>query len=315
MNSKVSVIGASVVDIHAGNVDKNVFKIGSVPASNIGMSCGGDALNEAVILSGLGVKTELISLIGDDEAAKTICKCLSDNNVDFTKISTDPEIPTAMNIVLVDDNGERFFITDPKSSLRKLSKGHIIPHINDMGDIVSFASIFVSPLLTVSDMEEIFKKIKEKPGRILIADMTTAKNGEKIEDIEPVLKYMDYLIPNEKEACVLTGESSPEKSAECFLEHGANTVVIKCGKEGCIYKKRSEEGAVPAYKDAKVLDTTGAGDSFVAGFIYGLSQSWSLAECCRYGCAVASVVVEHMGTQCIDSITNLFRKRYESLIE
>lgn len=312
MNGKVSVIGASVVDIHAGNVDKNIFEIGSVPANNIGMSCGGDALNEAAILSGLGVKTELISLIGDDEAANNICKCLSDNNVDTSKTTTDPDISTAMNIVLVDDEGERYFITNPESSLRKLSKEHIFPHISDMGDIVSFASIFVSPLLTVSDMEEVFKKIKEKPGRILIADMTTAKNGEKIEDIEPILKYIDYLIPNEKEAYVLTGETDPKKSAECLLEHGAQAVIIKCGKNGCIYKSRSEEGAVPAYKNAKVIDTTGAGDSFVAGFIYGLSQNRSLSECCRYGCAVASVVVEHMGTQCIEEIIKKAPERYES---
>ncbi len=312
MNDKVSVIGASVVDIHAGNVDKDIFVKGSVPAKGIGMSCGGDALNETVILSGLGVKTELISLIGDDEAAKTVCKCLSDNNVDTSKITTNPDIPTAMNIVLVDDEGERYFITNPESSLRKLAKEHILPHISDMGDIVSFASIFVSPLLTASDMEEVFKKIKEKPGRLLIADMTTAKNGEKIEDIEPFLKYIDYLIPNEKEAFILTGESDPKRSADIFLKHGVQTVVIKCGKDGCIYKSKSEEGVVPAYKGVKVIDTTGAGDSFVAGFIYGLSQNRSLPECCRYGCAVASVVVEHMGTQCIEEIKSKAHKRYES---
>ena len=311
MSCKVTVIGAAIVDIFAGAVDKEIFTKGSVPARDIGMSCGGDALNEAVILSGLGNSTEIISLLGDDEAGGIVKKCLDQNKVDTRKITVSADIPTATNIVLVDSDGERYFITNPRSSLRKLSKEHIIPYLEDAGEIVSFASIFVSPLLTISDMEKVFRRIKETPGRILVADMTTAKRGEKIKDLEPILKYIDYIIPNGKEASILTGESDPVKSAECFLKHGANTVIIKCGKEGCIYISASEEGHILAYPDVKVVDTTGAGDSFVAGFIHGLSKGLSLQDSCRYGCAVSSVVVEHMGTQGIVGIKDEAEKRFK----
>ena len=311
MSCKVTVIGAAIVDIYAGAVDKEIFTKGSVPARDIGMSCGGDALNEAVILSGLGNDTEIISLLGDDEAGGIVKKCLDRNKVDTRKIATSADIPTATNIVLVDSDGERYFITNPESTLRKLSKEHILPHLDDAGDIVSFASIFVSPRLTVSDMEEVFRQIKGTPGRVLVADMTTAKNGETIKDLEPILKYIDYIIPNEKEASILTGESDPVKSAEIFIEHGANTVILKCGKEGCYYKNASEEGHIPAYPDVKVVDTTGAGDSFVAGFIHGLSIGLSLQDSCKYGCAVSSVVVEHMGTQGIVGIKDEAEKRFK----
>ncbi len=312
MSCKVTVIGAAIVDIFAGAVDKEIFTKGSVPARDIGMSCGGDALNEAVILSALGNSTEIISLLGDDEAGGIVKKCLDGKKVDTRKITVSSDISTGTNIVLVDGEGERYFITNPGSTLRKLSKEHILPHLDDAGDIVSFASIFVSPKLTVSDMEEVFRQIKATPGRILVADMTTAKNGETIKDLEPILKYIDYIIPNEKETSILTGESDPVKSAELFLEHGANTVIIKCGKEGCYYKNASEEGHIPAYPDAKVIDTTGAGDSFVAGFIHGLSKGLSLQEACKYGCAVSSVVVEHMGTQGIVEIKDEAEKRFKS---
>ena len=82
MSSKVTVIGAALVDIYAGPVDKEIFKKGSVPAGNIGISCGGDALNEAVILSGLGNETEIISLLGDDDAAESVRKCFDRKTVD-----------------------------------------------------------------------------------------------------------------------------------------------------------------------------------------------------------------------------------------
>ena len=122
-----------------------------------------------------------------------------------------------------------------------------------------------------------------------------------------------FIIPNEKEASILTGKSDPVKSAGIFIEHGANTVIIKCGKEGCYYKNASEDGHIPAYPDVKVVDTTGAGDSFVAGFIHGLSIGLSLQDSCRYGCAVSSVVVEHMGTQGITEISYEAKRRYQSL--
>ena len=163
--------------------------------------------------------------------------------------------------------------------MRKLSKEHIMKHIKDTGNIVSFASIFVSPKLTISDMEEVFKAVKSKPGRILVADMTTAKNGETVKDIEILLKYVDYLITNEKEAYILTGENDPKKSASIILEHGANTVIIKCGKNGT-----------------------------------GLSKGLNLKNSCMYGCAAASVVVEHMGTRCKEAILSETDKRYDRLL-
>ena len=161
-------------------------------------------------------------------------------------------------------------------------------------------------------MEEVFKAIKEKPGRILAADMTKAKNGETITDLEPVLKYIDFIIPNEIEAAVLTGEQDPVKNAGIFMEHGAKRVIIKCGRHGCIYADDKGILSVPAYP-AKTIDTTGAGDSFVAGFIYGLANEMPIQDCCRYGNATASVIVEHMGTTCIREAAAEVNRRYETL--
>ena len=308
--NKVTVIGAAIVDIMAAPVDKYLFTKGSVPAEKEIISCGGDGLNEAVVLSGLGVDTELVTLIGKDEMGETVLRCLRSSGVCLEKVTVSSDIPTGMNIVLVDNEGERYFITNPKSTLRKLSKEHILPYVDSMGEIVSFASIFVSPMLTVPDMEEVFRAIKER-NRILVADMTRAKNGETIEDIVPLLKYIDYIIPNESEASALTGEIDPRESARCFIEHGAQNVIIKCGKDGCIYRSRYEEIKIPACPVADVIDTTGAGDSFAAGFIFGLSKGLCALDSCRYGCAASSVVVEHMGTQNIPELSAEAEKRYK----
>ncbi len=294
MEKKVTVIGAAVVDMMAAPVDDSLFEKGSVPARHMEMTCGGDALNEAVVLSNLGISCELVSLLGEDELGGIVLNYLKKNGVSTEKISRYKDLATAQNIVLVDSKAERYFITDPKSSLRKLSKEHILPYTDGMGDIVSFGSIFVSHDLQINDMAEVFREIKKKPGRILVADMTTAKNGEKIEELKPFLFYLDYLIPNKNEAELLTGESDPKRSARVFVENGVKNIIIKCGKDGCVYANKLEDGRVSAYP-VNAVDTTGAGDSFVSGFIYGLSKGFDIKNSCRYGCAVASVVVEHLG--------------------
>ena len=292
---EVTIIGAAIMDVTAAPVSRELFDKGSVPSQKMKLSYGGDAHNEASILSILGIDTSLVSVVGDDETGCRILSHLNDTGIKTDKITISPGLVTGMNIVLTDEAGERHFITNPTGSLRKLSREHILPHIDSFSDIVSFASMFVSPMLGISDMIDIFARIKEKPGRILISDMTTAKNGETIDDITELLPYIDYLIPNNKEVELLTGEKDPVKNARILSLHGSKAAVIKCGMDGCVYRCGDKEGAVPAYK-TKAVDTTGAGDSFVAGFIYGLVNGMDIDECCKYGNAVASFVVEDIGT-------------------
>lgn len=126
------------------------------------MSFGGNALNEAVVLSRLGVDTELVSRVGDDDAGKRVLDFLNDNRVHTDKVRVEEGLPTAINIVMVDTSGERFFLTNPNSNLRKLGISDITPWIDSMADIVCFPCFFTSPLLDLPAMEKLFSAIKEK---------------------------------------------------------------------------------------------------------------------------------------------------------
>ena len=312
MQYEVSVIGAAIIDVLAGPVSEKLFQIGSLPVENVRMSFGGDALNEAVVLSQLGTKVELISKVGNDEAGKRVLGFLQEKGVGLN-ISVDNRIETGINIVLIDENRERRFLTNPSGSLRKLSEEDVMERLDNLGNIVSMASIFVSPLLDIPAMEIIFKEIKKKEDRILVADMTTAKHGETLEDIACLLPFIDYIIPNETEAERLTGEKDAFLNAKKFLKHGANCVVIKLGARGCLVKNKEEEYIVPAYANAKAVDTTGAGDSFAAGFIWGLSKGMPLKESVRFGCAVASCTVECVGANSAVESVDMPMERYREM--
>lgn len=291
----VTVIGAAVMDVLARPVDFSALYTGSQPMQDIRISYGGDALNEAAVLAKLGVTVDLISKVGLDEAGSNILHYMEELGITREHVIVDEQTCSPVNIVLVDPQGERYFLTDPASCLRRLSEEDVMRYLEDAADIVSFASIFVSPLLPAEALERIFRKIKEKPGRILTADMTKAKNGEQLEALAGVLPYVDYLFPNEEEISLLTGCSDPFENAARLVDMGVKTAVIKLGEKGCLIRTKEECLQIPACPVEHVVDTTGAGDTFAAGFLYGLSQGMPLRECACMAAAAASLTVENVG--------------------
>ena len=310
MGYDITVIGAAIIDILALPVNESVFSAGSIPMETIQMSFGGDALNETVILSAFGKKVQLISKVGDDEAGKRVLGFLQEKGISVDCIKIQKDLATGINIVLIDEKGERHFLTNPQSSLRKLDLEDVEAFVDDAAEIISFASVFVSPLMTIPKMKALFSAIKEK-GKVLAVDMTKAKNGETIEDIAELLLYIDYIFPNEAEISLLTGEQDPYRNAEILLHMGVKTVVIKCGEKGCIVGEKQGITHVPAVSVENCVDTTGAGDTFVSGFLWALSEGWEPVRCAEFACAAASFAVENVGaTSRIPSLEEV-KKRYK----
>ena len=306
----ISIIGAGVVDVLVGAVDEKIFARSSTPADFVKISFGGDALNEAIVLSRLGKKVQWISKVGDDDAGRRILNYAAENGLDTSSVTVEAGLETGVNIVLVDGSGERHFLTNPRSSLRKLSAEDIIPYVDGMANIVCLASMFVSPLLDIAATEKIFKLIKSKP-RILAFDATRAKNGETLEDLSAILSCADYFFPNEAELATLTGEADVYKNISALLSFGLKCAVVKRGGRGCVIATKDERFEIPACRVEKVLDTTGAGDCFAAGFLYALSEGRSLEECGRFACATAACSVEEVGA--VTGVTSLEKilRRFE----
>ncbi|MBO7365011.1 MAG: carbohydrate kinase family protein, partial [Lachnospiraceae bacterium] len=242
-----------------------------------------------------GSDVELVSKTGADRAGDQILEFLRAEGIGHRGVSRDPALSTSVNIVLVDGRGERYFLTSPDGSLRRLEAKDILPFLDTAADIVSFTGVFVSPLLTIPAMTGIFERIRRVPGRILAADMTKAKHGERLQDLEPMLRYVDYIFPNEAEIALLTGEEDPRKNAELLVRAGVRCAVIKRGGKGCLVCDGDTLEEIPAYPVSSAVDSTGAGDAFVAGFLRGLQSGYTARECAVLGNAAASCVVECMG--------------------
>lgn len=291
---KITIIGAAIIDILARPVDRDMFEKGSMPVQDMRMYIGGDAANEALVLAGLGKEVQLWTVLGKDMAGRMILEYLREKGVSVDDSCVTEDMVTGINTVLVQKNGERSFLTNPNGSLRKLGIEHIhLPFAEDT-KILCLASMFVSPLLTVNELEQIFRAAKEQ-GITVCADMTSCKNHETTRDMAPALRYVDYLFPNEEEAKLLTRKDSVEEAAEELQKAGVSHVVIKCGKRGCYAATQTETFWAPAVGQVRCVDTTGAGDSFAGGFLAALSEGKTIRECADFANQCGARAVEAVG--------------------
>ncbi len=303
-NPEIIIIGAAIIDVLVRPAEEEVFRTGSYAAEDIRMSAGADALNEATVLARMGKKVLLETIIGDDKAGRYIRDHCETAGIGLSEGCVRTGLATGINVVLVEKDGKRHFLTNANGSLRKLSLKDIRMPFPESAGIVCFASVFVFPQIGAKELRMIFEQAK-KQNKIVCADMTKCKNGETAEEMSEAFAYVDYLFPNHEEAMLSTGKGTVKEAAQALLETGAGNVIIKCGAKGCLVMNWKESYMVQAEEGAECIDTTGAGDSFAAGFMYALSEGRTLRECAEYankcgaravGCVGATAWLETVDT-------------------
>lgn len=319
MEKKLDVIclGAAIVDIPLQPVSRDIFDIESYPVDRIAMTVGGDAMNEATIISRLGHKTGIISCVGSDAAGNFILDSCAKDHIDYEGIRVDNNIDTSMNVGLVTADGERTFVTNRNGSLWKTNIEHVDFNKMKQAKILSLASIFNNPLLDGKTLVTIFKEAK-KEGMTICADMIKPRLGETLDDIKEALSYVDYFFPNFDEACLMTGKSEVEDVAQVLFDCGVKNVIVKIGKRGCYIQNAEGTMIVPAAKGITAIDTIGAGDNFASGFISALLDGKDIRECGVYANCTAAVSVQHVGAttgvqnkQMVEDMLAKYREDYK----
>jgi len=296
-------VGLVNVNLLAKPVDKSVFDVDVTLLDGIDVLPGGDALNEAVVLSRLGNKVGLVGKVGSDDFAKTILKYLETENVGTEYIKIDDSVKTSACIVLINKNGNRNFASY-RGANSQLSISDIDLSILKKTKVVNVGSLFALKMLDGTGEEILFREARANHV-VTAADTKQDTFNLGFEGIKNVLKYTDYFLPSYDEAACLTKERDPVKMAEILLNAGVKTVVIKLGERGCYIKTAAENYFVEPFR-TEAVDTTGAGDNFVAGFLTGVIKGWDLKQCGRFANAVGSVSVRKIGpTGAVESMEQI----------
>lgn len=287
----VVCIGQAVVDCIVRNQEEQECRKNVYRAESITLSVGGDAVNESTVLSELGHDVSIVCGLGKDYAGQLILEAMKKHGVhtDYVLKSDSLSTPIA-NLIVGNDGGRRSI-----NSKAVLLDG-FIPDAKAVkgAKIVSLCSLFRAPFDQKDIVIDFVKKVKEE-GCIICADTKLPSYREiHMKEISEVLPYIDYIFPNENEAAYYTGEEDFDQMALAIQKMGVKNVIIKTGAKGCTVYGENEHFQIPA-RDVEALDTTGAGDNFVAGFISGILQGMSLRECAELGTDCAAISVQYLG--------------------
>ena len=257
-------------------------------------------MNESFVLTSLGRQAGLMCAVGDDLAGRFVMQEASRRGLDVSGMSMIPGLVTPVANMFVKLDGSRSSVTSAASLLPGYvpSAGFVRECVRGGTRIVSFASLFRAPLDQAPVVCELIKAAHEG-GAIVCADTKIPTfRSMSLEELAPVLPMIDYIFPNDTEAAFLTemseAETDYEGMAARLLEKGIGHVVIKTGEKGCYAASLDGHFAVPALK-VPVVDTTGAGDNLVAGFMDALLRGYSFRECCEAGIRTAADSVQHLG--------------------
>lgn len=271
--SKINIIGAACIDILLSYVDHKEFFSGKYKVDSIKTSFGGDALNQSIVLNHFDYDIKLITILGNDLYGKQLLTYLDENNIRYNPNIIKEDIETYISLVMIDNDRQRTFVGNKNGSVRLLDIDDI--DIDDDCEFVSFGSLFISNKLDNDKLNTLFLDIKKK-NKLLCVDCSTPKNNEKIKDMT-CLQHVDYFFLNEKEAKSLTDKEDIEDIESVIYNSGVKNVIIKCGDKGAFYKGKYYR--LDNIDSNAIVDTTGAGDSFVAGFISGLIDNMDIENC------------------------------------
>ena len=289
----VICIGVVLVDLPLGPVDEGIFRTETTMVGKIGLTTGGDAFNESIVLARLGKKTALVGQIGQDMLGDIIVKRCMEEGVDHSRLRMDPEADTRINVVIIGKDGQRHFIKTQNADSASFRAEEIDYDFIRQARAVSLASIFCSKLRDPATIRRILESARGN-GVLTFADMVPMTGGETIDDIAEALPLLDYFLPNLEEAAMLTGLSDPDEMADSLIRRGIKNVVIKLGKDGCLFKNNERRIVTPAFS-VNAVDTTGAGDNFAAGFISAVLDGMKPEDCCAFANGTAAASTESIG--------------------
>ncbi len=293
MRYDVSIIGLYILDVLGRPVTKIPDRGNVEFIDEIRLTVAGTAGGTVVDAAKLGLKCLAVGAVGDDEKADFVIATLQKFGIDASAMQRLKGIPTSATILNVRPNGDR-----PALHVRGAS---------DHFDVApeTYDQVFDAPIVHLGGTG-LLKKLDGAPSRILLQEAKKrgrtvtfdliAASAETIENVAPLLPFIDYFMPSIEEAKDMSGQGSPEDCARFYLDKGATCCVFTLGAEGAFYAHQDGTRLkVPAY-DINVVDTTGCGDAFDAGFITALHRKMDPEQSVRFAQAAAALVATGLGS-------------------
>jgi len=284
-----------VVGFGALNLDK-LYRVNKIAEAgeeafvrSLTVSPGGSAANTMVGLARLGAKTGYIGKLATDPEGRYLLDDLKKEGVDIGGIIISGKGRSGTCTGFIDSSGERTLYIDPGVN------DNIVFNEIDRDYAESSRFVHLTSFVGNTSFETQKQFVRSLKKAKVCFDPGELYTERGLKALSPILKRTHAFLPNERELMMLTGKGYKEGS-KTLLARGIEIIAVKLGRRGCYVTDGRENRLIPALR-RKPRDTTGAGDAFCAGFIYGLLHERDLYTCGRLGNFAASQCISGYGAR------------------
>jgi len=286
---RVSVVGVHVLDTHVIGVESIPEGSDGQLVETIRMSAAGTAGGTGLVLARLGADVASYGAVGDDMTAVALLTLLAEEGVDVTGLVRKQEHQTSASVIPVRPSGER-----PAWHCIGANGAFTLDDLDPAAHLADHVHLGGPEFLGGEAAGQVLAAARTA-GATTSLDVLAPGDPDLLAWIAEALPHADYLLPNDEQVLGFTGATDLAEGARALVAAGAGCVAVTQGARGALVVTADEVVEVPAYA-VDVVDTTGCGDAFSAGFLRGRSLGRSLADSARLGCATAAQVASGLGT-------------------
>jgi sugar/nucleoside kinase (ribokinase family) len=254
------------------------------------MTAAGTAAGTALTFAKLGASVRTAGAVGTDPAGDVLLSLLRRAGIDTSMVARKADAPTSMSVLPIRPNGER-----PALHLLGANLAYALDDVD--WDAVAGADhlhLGGAELLGPDFAARILSHAKDN-GASTSVDLIAPGGMGTFDLIGPALAYTDYLLPNEDQVVGFTGAADIAEGSRKLLDAGAGLLAVTCGADGAMVVSDEGTQQVPAFA-VEVVDTTGCGDAFSAGFVYATRIGRPPRDAAVLGNAVAALVAGGLGS-------------------
>lgn len=285
MTAKIVIVGSFNMDLTA-YMERLPRPGETVNGRKFVTGPGGKGSNQAVAAARLGAEVTFIGRVGQDVFAEQAFNIWRQEGIHTDYVIRDANQATGVAPIWVDDAGENSIVVVLGANLAMTQAD-----IDAAADVIAKADVLITQLEINYDIVGYALKVAKQKG------IRTILNPAPAGHLPPdVVALADFMTPNETELESLSGQSgSVESNARSLFTREGQSVVVTLGAQGAQWVSKDAANQIPAFK-VQVVDTTGAGDAFNAGFAVGLAEGKSIDDAIAFANATAALCVTRPGT-------------------
>ncbi|MGN6868036.1 MAG: carbohydrate kinase family protein [Solirubrobacteraceae bacterium] len=288
----VVTLGVHVVDVLVRPVEQIPEGQGGALVEQIRITPAGPAGGTAVTLAKLGAAVRSAGAIGTDALGDVLIDLLGRFGVEASLLVRREDVQTSASVLPIRPDGSRpaFHVIGANATYSSADAPF------DAIAAAGYLHLGAPEFMGGEEAAKILSFAREH-GVVTSADiLAPGEQASAILDwIAPAFAHLDYLLPNEEQVLALSGTSELAAGCHALLDRGVGCVAATRGAEGALVVDRESDTRVAAF-EVDVVDTTGCGDAFSAGFLRGLALGRSRADAARLGCAAAALVAQGLGS-------------------